>query len=280
MATSTVDQKSGPVATAGLNPDFSVADMALYGLKRAHERLETLEPKSVWELADTASFDCMHYLGDDALHCAAKALDLKRGQRIIDIGSGFSATGRFLYKFYGADVTGVELQPEIHVMAETINARNGMTPHVRSVNEDFTKLAIGEPVNHIVSFLCILHIPDRAEVFDKAAALLQKDGNIYIEDFFARQPLDVETSRQLRDIVSCPYLPSKERYEADLKAAGFGNIRFEEMTSAWSTFVHARAIDYGQSTDREPSLLTFYDAIDSLFRNGQLGGARIMATKI
>ncbi|KAJ3487752.1 hypothetical protein NLG97_g6337 [Lecanicillium saksenae] len=213
-------------------------------------------------------------------NAAAKAIDLKPGARVIDIGAGFSATGRFLNKYYGADVTGVELQPEIHKMAEKITARNGMSAHVHSVNGDFTKLAAAEPVDHIISFLCILHIPNRADVFNKSASLLQAGGTIYIEDFFARQTLDEKTSRQLRDIVSCPYLPSRERYIADLENAGFGNVKFEEVTDDWSDFVHGRAVEYGQSVASEPSLVTFYNTIDELFRAGRLGGTRITATKI
>lgn len=282
-ATTTADRQTAPApAPAGDIADFNVADMALYGLQRARQRLDALESKPQWELADTASFDCMHYLGDAALHAAAKAIHLQPGARVIDIGAGFSATGRFLHTNYGADVTGVELQPEIHDMADKITARNGLSAHVRSVNGDFTKLAAPEqPVDHILSFLCILHIPDRAAVFGKAASMLRKGGTMYVEDFFARGgALDETTSRQLRDIVSCPYLPSKERYVADLEAAGFGNVTFEDMTADWAEFVHARAAEYKQSTAPEPLLLTFYNTIDELFHKGQLGGARIMATKM
>lgn len=281
-ATTTADRQAAPTpAPAGADADFNVADMALYGLQRARDRLDALESKPQWELADTASFDCMHYLGDAALHAAAEALHLRPGARVIDVGAGFSATGRFLHGNYGADVTGVELQPEIHAMADKITARNGLSAHVRSVHGDFTTLAApAQPVDHIISFLCILHIPDRAAVFGKAASMLRKGGTVYVEDFFARAgALDETTSRQLRDIVSCPYLPSKERYVADLEAAGFENVAFLDMTTDWAEFVHGRAAEYRQSTAPEPLLLTFYNTIDELFHKGQLGGARIMATK-
>ncbi|KAJ6785364.1 hypothetical protein PWT90_03239 [Aphanocladium album] len=280
MAATTTADRQAPQAPAATDDGFNVADMALYGLKRARDRLDALEEKPQWELTDTASFDCMHYLGDAALHAAAKAIDLRPGARVIDIGAGFGATGRFLNQYYGADVTGVELQPEIHDMAEKITSRNGMSAHVRSINGDFTKLAVAEPADHIISFLCILHIPNRADVFSKAASLLQKGGTIYIEDFFARQALDEKTSRQLRDVVSCPYLPSRERYIADLEAVGLKNVKFEEVTVDWSIFVHGRAVEYGQSLNPEASLLTFYSTIDELFRGGRLGGARIIATRL
>lgn len=277
MAVTTADRNGGLVPTP--DADFNVADMALYGLKRARRRLDALDQKPEWELADTAGFDCMHYLGDTALHTAVQALDLKPEAHVVDIGAGFSATGRFLYRHYGVNVTGIELQPEIHDIAQTITARNGMADHVRSINADFTKLAMREPVDHIVSFLCILHIPARANVFGKAASLLQDGGTIYIEDFFARETLTQMSACQLRDIVSCPYLPSRGQYVADLEAAGFTDIQFTEMTGEWTDFVHARAVEYAQSAGHEASLMTFYNTIDGLFGSGQLGGARIMAKK-
>lgn len=284
MAATTTNRQAAPAppAPASDSADFNVADMALYGLQRARARLRALESKPRWEPADTASFDCMHYLGDAALHAAAVALGLRPGARVLDVGAGFSATGRFLHTHYGADVTGVELQPEIHALAETITARNGLSAHVRSVNDDFTVLPAGvaAPVDHVISFLCILHIPNRAAVFSQAASMLRRGGTVYVEDFFARAALDEATARQLRDVVSCPYLPGRERYVADLEAAGFGNVAFEDVTADWAEFVHGRAREYRRSSAPEPLLLTFYNTIDELFRAGRLGGARIMATKI
>ncbi|OAA57163.1 methyl transferase-like protein [Cordyceps fumosorosea ARSEF 2679] len=274
---------SAPAPDTITTADFNVADMALYGLKRARARLTALDAKPVWDAADTASFDCMHYLGDTALHAAARALRLQPGARVVDVGAGFGATGRFLHRHYGADVTGIELQSAIHDLAETITARNRLSAHARSLNADFTTLApaaVGAPVDHVVSFLCILHIPDRAAVFSKTASLLRRDGGIYVEDFFARKELDAEMVRKLRDVVSCPYLPSRERYVADLEGAGFGDVVFEEVTDAWADYVHARAIEYRRSSEPEPFLMTFYDTIDELFQGGKLGGARIMARKI
>ncbi|PQK07958.1 hypothetical protein BB8028_0001g00390 [Beauveria bassiana] len=286
-ATTTANRHAvpAPALPVSVDADFNVADMALYELTRARSRLRALEAKPQWEPADTASFDCMHYQGDAALHAAAQALELQPGARVVDVGAGFGATGRFLNKHYGAEVTGVELQPEIHDMAETITARNGQSAKVRSINGDFTQLpaaafADAQPVDHVVSFLCILHIPNRASVFGKAASMLRKGGTIYIEDYFAQSELDETTLRQLRDVVSCPYLPSQARYIADLKAAGFGNVVFVNMTKEWSEFVHGRVVEYKQSSAPEPLLLTFYNTVDELFRGGRLGGARIMATKI
>lgn len=248
--------------------------MALYNLDRAHKAMAALSDKATWEPQDTSSFDCMHYFGNAALDHAANKIGLKPGDRVLDIGSGFGGTGRYLHQNYGADVTGIELQAGIHEMAKTINQRNGMESCVRSLNADFTQLVLAEPVDHIVSFLCINHIPDRGRVFGKVAELLKPGGILHIEDLYLRSPLDEQSETQLRNVMSCPYLPSLERYKEDLEGPGFRDIEIEDMSEAWSAFVHERAVTYGATPSPEPSLLGFYDTVDSLFSRGILGGAR------
>ncbi|TFB01041.1 hypothetical protein CCMA1212_006898 [Trichoderma ghanense] len=263
----------------GDNSTSDIGHAALYHLERFKRSLDALDGKPTWELADTADFDCMHYLGDAALEKAAEALDLKPGQAVVDIGSGFSATGRYLNKHYGVDVTGVELQPEIHQLAELITQRNGLSEHVRSVNADFATLCLDAPVDHVISFLCILHIADRDTLFSKAASALKTGGKMYIEDYFARTTLSKDVSDKLRNIASCPYLPSRDRYISDLAKAGFKDIQFEDMTEEWAKFVHERAVSNRQRGTTAAPLTLFYDTIDALFAGGELGGARITATK-
>ncbi len=257
-----------------------VERMALYNLDRARVEMARLSNKPTWESQDTATFDCMHYFGTAALDHAAACIGLTPGDRVVDIGSGFSGTGRYLHQKYGADVTGIELQTSIHEMAETITQRNEMSGSVRSINGDFARVVLSDRVDHIVSFLCILHIPDRAPIFEKAAALLKDDGMLYIEDYYARTPADEKSARLLKDVVSCPFLPTSEKYVDHLKAASFGDIRVEDVTELWAGFVHDRAVAYRAAQGQEPSLQGFFDAVDFLFSNGCVGGLRITAVKV
>ncbi|KAK3186316.1 hypothetical protein K4F52_004854 [Lecanicillium sp. MT-2017a] len=169
--------------------------------------------------------------------------------------------------------------PEIHALAEEITMRNGMAASVRSINGDFTKMALPGPVDHIVSFLCILHIADRDTLFKKAAAMLPTGGKIYIEDFFAREALTSASQDQLRDVVSCSYLPSEKRYLADMESAGFRDVHFQDVSAEWSDYVRARAIEYRKCASRQDAMLAFYDTVNELFASGQVGGVRITAAK-
>jgi hypothetical protein len=103
---------------------------------------------------------------------------------------------------------------------------------------------------------------------------------MYIEDFFKRGKLTAEERRDLRDVVSCPYLPTKARYLADLQEAGFGDIQFDDVSALWAAFTAERAAAYKAAAAPIASLDTFYSTVASLFAAGRLGGARITCTPV
>ncbi|KAL0933651.1 methyl transferase-like protein [Colletotrichum truncatum] len=260
-------------------PGSDVPDMNLYKLDRVHRTLEQLKDKPMWDAEDTGGFDCMHYLGNAAIDNAARQLGLKPGDRVLDIGSGFGGTGRYLYRHYGVETTGIELQGDIHDIATTINNKSGAAGRVSSIHGNFLELSsnrMGVPVDHIVSFLCILHIPEREALFKKALEMLKVGGGFYIEDFFARTALDDKTLSLLRESVSCPDLPDRQKYEAELTKAGFEVAEWVDISDTWADFVHHRAGHPSVDTD----LITFYNAVDEVFASGKVGGVRITCRKI
>ena len=284
------------------NPNIS--NMALYNLSRAHSVLDSLSDKPKWTNADTSSFDCMHYDGDAALdHCASK-LGLRADEHVLDIGSGFSATGRFLATNYGAHVTGIELQQENHKLAQLITMRNvdpRVVERVRSVNADFLALtpeslasgndeeAPSAQFDHIVSLLCITHIPKsaRATLFGLAARFLKPGGTMYIEDFYDKSygndSLSHLTERevhQLQAIMACPYLPSASSYITDVTTAGFGSIDFEDISEKWTQLLYARSERYKASEKPNAALQVFYATVAELFEAGNVGGVRLTASRI
>jgi SAM-dependent methyltransferase len=264
----------------------SISSMRLYNLQRVYRTLAPLSRTPVWTPEDTSSFDCMHYLGTAALDHAAKQLNIQASERVLDVGSGFGLTGRYLRQHFGALTTGIELQTEIHLVAELVNRRQGMPQEVYSVNADVLGLSAGEiggvgSFDHLISFLTILHIPDRAKLFACAAAAVKPGGKLYIEDYYAAdEGLDAESSAKLRDWVACSYLPPKQVYMADLAEAGFGDIGWEDVSEEWSVFVHERSLRYKSQGDTEAGLKMFCDTIDGLFREGKVKGARITAERL
>lgn len=246
----------------------------------------------------------MHYDADAALHHCASKLRLQSNQRVLDIGSGFGATGRFLASTYGAHVTGVELQRENHELAVRITARNvdpRVVERVRSVNADFLGLtpeslcvdggdgdSSSTQFDHVISLLCINHVPEsaRAALFRQAARFLKPGGRLYVEDFYDRSCRGDSPSRltereihQLQDIMACPYLPPASRLIADVTAAGFDSVEFEDVSEKWTQLLCARSEKYQTSKTPNAALQTFYATVAEVFEGKNVGGVRLTATR-
>ena len=108
-------------------------------------------------------------------HIAAK-LDLKPGQRVLDIGCGWGGLARYLHKVSGADVLGVTLSEEQLKYARAETERQGTAGKVRFELIDYRSLA-GQ-FDRIVSVGMFEHVgfPHYKQFFDTVEALLRPDG--------------------------------------------------------------------------------------------------------
>ncbi|KAI4200211.1 MAG: hypothetical protein LQ350_004069 [Teloschistes chrysophthalmus] len=288
-----MDSKSGvdPNSNATI-PDHNVlSEIGLYKHSRFQSVLSMLASKPIWSLSDTASFDHLHIGGTNTLDICASKLALQSGARILDIGSGLGATGRYLATTHRVHVTGIELQKTNHLLAEMINSKNEdplVVGMVRSVNADFLKLepaTLGEPAqfNHAVSILCICHLPEDSRVpfLKQAARFVKLGGTIYIEDLFRIRdgPLDAEDAKVLRDVNGTPHLPSKTEYMGQLNEAGFGKCVWEDVSAQWTGLTRERADKYKALTDKSADLELFYDVVAEKLAGGSMGGVRIVATQ-
>ena len=108
-------------------------------------------------------------------HIAAKLL-LSKGQRILDIGSGWGGMGLHLARAADVDVTGVTLSTEQHTVSQQRAERDGLSDRVRFDLKDY-RLVDGR-FDRIVSVGMFEHVglPHYREYFAKIADLLTDDG--------------------------------------------------------------------------------------------------------
>lgn len=108
-------------------------------------------------------------------HLAAKLL-LKRGMRVLDIGSGWGGLARYLAKTADVDVTGLTLSREQHVFASLAVAKAGEDTRIRFRLQDY-RLEFAQ-YDRIVSVGMFEHvgIGHYQEFFDKVSSLLADNG--------------------------------------------------------------------------------------------------------
>ena len=106
----------------------------------------------------------------------AAKLDLRRGMRVLDIGSGWGGMGLYLAQAHGAQVKGITLSSEQLQAARARALGAGLASRVQFSLEDYRK--IGGVYDRIVSVGMFEHVGvgNYDAYFRKIASLLTQDG--------------------------------------------------------------------------------------------------------
>jgi cyclopropane fatty-acyl-phospholipid synthase-like methyltransferase len=231
------------------------------------------------------ALDQWHYHGIEAIAAAARTLGLAAASHVLDIGAGVGGPARFLAHTVGGQVTALELQPELHALGVELTRRTGLVDKVTHLQGD----ALTHPlpaVDAVVSFLAIVHIPERPRLLARLAEALRPGGGLYIEDLCQLGPLSIQDRDALQTIVHANTLTSLDAYASDLR--GFTDIIATDLTPDWAPFAAERlaawranraayAAVHGEGAWAAQEL--FYATIARLYEGGGLGGARLVARR-
>ena len=132
---------------------------------------------------DLAPIDQFHTGGIRATETLFEPLDLRRGTRVADLGTGLGGTARFLAKRYGAYVTGIDTS---HVFVETAARLSRMCRMSRRTDFLFGN-ALGPPLAtgsfDLVTLMHVgMNIRDKRMLFAAAARLLVPGGRLVVYD--------------------------------------------------------------------------------------------------
>lgn len=240
-------------------------------------------------VADLWPLDQWHYHGAAAVRAAADRLALGPHSRVLEINAGVGGPARCLAHLTGCHVTALELQPELNAIAIDLTRRCGLADRVTHLCGD----ALTQPLpdagfDAVVSWLALLHIPERQRLLARMARTLRAGGALYIEDLTQRAPFAAADRDALRQEVFGVSVTALSDYVDDLRGAGFTDIAAIDMTRDWAGFAAERLRAW--RADRAVHLAVqgegayaaqerFYAVIDHLFAAGSLGGARITARR-
>jgi len=233
------------------------------------------------------ALDQWHYHGTDAIRAAADWLGLGPASRVLDIGSGIGGPARYLAHTTGCHVTALEIQAELNAIAVDLTERSGLAKRVEHVCADALACPLKDAsFDAAVSWLAVLHIPDRPRLCARIARALRAGGGCYIEDLCMRAPFAADDLRDVREVVCGISMSSIDDYVGDLRSAGFVDITATDLTGDWAPYATERLKAWRQNREAYARVHgegayaaqeKFYSVIDRLYKSGSLGGVRLTA---
>lgn len=134
----------------------------------------------------------------------ASALELRGGERVLDVASGPGTTALFLAEEFGVEVDGIDLSVDSVNRARSAAAEKGLGERVRFVEGDAERLPFPDESFDAVLCECALcTFPDKARAASELARVLRPRGRLGITDVtLDRTRLDPELA-SLAGWVAC-----------------------------------------------------------------------------
>ena len=124
--------------------------------------------------------------GEETTAKFCRELDLRPGQKVLDIGCGVGGSAFYMARHYGADVFAIDLsQNMISIAKDYWNGQpSGIQHRVQFHIEDATKMAYPENFYDVVySRDTVLHIFEKKQLFENLLKCLKPGGKLMISDY-------------------------------------------------------------------------------------------------
>ncbi|KAK2150774.1 hypothetical protein LSH36_390g02124 [Paralvinella palmiformis] len=157
-------------------------------------------------------------------------LELRPKQKVLDVGSGIGGSAFYMAKSYDVNVLGIDLSYNMVSIAWE-RMREIQDNRVKFLVADATKMSIpAESFDVVYSRDTILHIPDKAALFDRFITWLRPGGKLLISDYCCG---DGKHSEEFKNYVKQRgyILYSIPEYGKILEKVGFVNVKAEDRTS-------------------------------------------------
>jgi len=220
-------------------------------------------------------------------HLAAKLL-IGRGDRVLDIGSGWGGLGLYLAEMTGADVTGITLSSEQLQASNARAAEKNLTGSAKFLLSDYRDIA--GPFDRIVSVGMFEHVGiDFYETFfRRCAELLSDDGVMVLHSIGRSTGPDVTSPWITKYIFPGGYIPALSEVGPAIEKAGLLvcdieilRLHYAETLKAWRDRFMARREEAVRLYDeRFARMWEFYLAASEMsFRKQNLMNFQIQLTK-
>src|SRR3954464_10477195 len=220
-------------------------------------------------------------------HLAAKLL-CRRGDHVLDIGSGWGGLGLYIAKVTGADVTGITLSTEQLQVSTALAAERNLTASTRFLLKDYR--AVAGRFERIISVGMFEHVGVNfyETFFRRCAELLTDDGIMMLHSIGRSEGPDATNPWIAKYIFPGGYIPALSEVIPAIERAGLLvcdieilRLHYAETLKAWRERFMARREEAVQLYDeRFARMWEFYLACSEMsFRKQNMMNFQLQLTK-
>jgi tocopherol O-methyltransferase len=175
----------------------------------------------------------------------AERAAIPRGARVLDVGCGLGGSAFWLARHFACSVQGITISPDQYAMASTRARAEGLADRVSFAVADANRLELpAESFDAVWVIECSEHLVDKADFLRRAARVLRPGGRLALCAWLANEGRDPEgLVAEVCRAMLCPSLASLRDYIRWMEAAGFVDVRAEDITRrVEKTWDHCLAI--------------------------------------
>jgi sarcosine/dimethylglycine N-methyltransferase len=259
------------------------AQQIIAKVRASRGHLENLTPEDLYP------HDQDHYGGLSANDALAERASIRRDERVADFCAGLGGPARYWSGRFGAEVTGIDLNPARVRGAAELTALVGLESRVRVIEGDVTRTGLpSESFDVVVSQEAFLHVLDTAAALAEAFRLLRPGGRLAFTDWIVHRPLSSEEADIMRRGIAAQGLQSSDSYRNLIQTVGFIILSVDDLTDEWGVILEERFAMYRQLREEtlrqglpagDEEFYAAYGKLVELMKARVLGGGRFAAEK-
>lgn len=151
--------------------------------------------------------------------------------RVIDLGSGYGGSARFLADRYGCRVTALNLSEVENERARKLNREQGLDELIEVVDGNFEELPYEDETFDLVwSQDAFLHSPAREQVIKEASRVLKPGGDFVFTDPMQSDDCPEGVLQPILNRIHLDSMASPEFYRKTASTYNLEEVAFEELT--------------------------------------------------
>ena len=162
---------------------------------------------------------------------ASSVTNLDSKTRVLDIGSGYGGSARYLMKKYGCHVGCLNLSETQNIRNRELNEKESISLAINVIDGSFEEIPIPDgSVDVVWSQDAILHSGDRKKVFEEVLRVLAKGGQFIFTDPMQSASCPKDVLQPILDRINLDSLGSIEYYQQLAKDLGLKEVGVVDLS--------------------------------------------------